>query len=89
MAYGFPRSEPTSEELLIYFVQIVGLERLEPVLAFMDPVEALEVRRAALLPLPPQRAHAVRARLHSRISVMSERPKGSALTVRQMFDRLL
>lgn len=55
--------EPTSAEILAYFIGLVGIEKLEPALALMDPLEVLEVRRLAATRIKPERALIIGAAL--------------------------
>lgn len=73
-------NDPIPEELLSYFVTLVGLQHLAPVLALLEPDEVLAVRQAALTKLRPDRVVAIRTALWRRINAIQVPPAASSPT---------
>lgn len=59
---------PTSHELIVCFVAMVGLERLEPVLSMLEPEEVFEIRKAAMATVSPRRMEVARAVLSRKVT---------------------
>lgn len=66
--------QPTGEEQLIYFVNMVGVERLGDAFALMSDEEVRAVRRVAAKPLRPSRVAAVRTAVVRRIHAVARSP---------------
>jgi DNA-binding GntR family transcriptional regulator len=64
--------EPTAEEQLVYFVTLVGLERLEDALALMSAEEVYAVRKAAAKPLLPSRVDVVRNAVTRKVHTITQ-----------------